>query len=666
MKKPKILAIGLSLTLLGASFAGFAFAQRANNASFKKTEAISQDGEGYYLIANAADFGTVFDGSAVYADKKIKLTADIDLDGASLQDRRIAGEFSGIFDGQGFEISNFSLKGNSSLFNLVGAAGKIRNAKFSWTALGAQSALAYNNNGLIENCVSTLTSTADSYAVWGASAYVFAPGSGTFRENISHFVLDAENVSADAGTYPAALIGNNGAHTGTIEDCFYDISGTYAASGKIRAQSTVAVEDVTAVDITETSVDVEPGANQSVALTLTGNQFDSLVWSSDEESVATVVGGRHGATITGVAGGDTKVRVQATVGGNDYSDFVNVHVEASASDISSIEFDQDTLTLCEGEVSDIEINVLAGTQYNSFEYVVSDNTIADYEYISDKSIRVTAKSVGHTTITAICHTDSGDAEAVCDVTVNEATYLPVYFAIKDSFANLGNAGYGLWIYGGNDTQMAFPLDDTSFDVTLGEDVCSLYLARINLNVANKLNGDQVMGGVFVQLCGKVNTGARWGAGFNLTSMSGHYLTAGSWTDGGPAPTSLGSAADVDAVMKFCVDYMKSETIDLSNVGDTADCADNYNAAIGEVVNLSANQRKIFATTVYYARLQAWARANGSSFSIDDEGAIGASNQIINTTSSTNYVVLLVIAASSFLALSVFALVIIRRRRIENN
>ena len=663
--KKKILIIPTCAFLFLSAISGIVLARKANIASINKTEAITQDGEGYYLVTNATDFNAVFNGAADYTTKKVKLTADIDLDGAEYQGRRMAGEFTGDFDGQGFTVSNFSLKADSSLFNIVGASGKVRNVNFVWTALGNQSALAYNSNGLFDNCSSTLTTTSGCYTVWGASAYAFAPGSGTFRETVSRFVLDAENASNDAGTYPAALIGNNGAHSGTIEDCFYDISGTYAASGKIRAQSTTAVSDVTAVNITETSTDVEPSATTTVELVLTGNQFDTLVWSSDDDSVATVVGGRHGATITGVAGGDTKIRATVTVGGNNYSDYVDVHVEAAATDISSIEFEQSNIELKEGETIDLSVNVLAGTQYNSFEYTVANDSVASYEYVSDKEIRIAGLAVGSTTITATCHTDSGDVEATCTVTVEEAIYLPVYFAIKDSFTNLGSTGYSIWVYGGNDTQMAFPLNDTTYDVKLGDDTCSLYLAQVNLNVANKLkNNNTIMDGVFMQLCGRTNTGARWGAGFALTSMNGHYATAASWTDGAPSPTSLGSAVDVDKVLDFCIDYMKAETISLDNESETADCVANYTAAIGEVTNLTANQRVIFSTTAYYARLQAWATANSSSFSIDGEGNVGASNLVAISATSPNNNVLLIIAASSILAITICGLIAFRRKRLE--
>lgn len=660
MKKTKFFAIGLAIALIGGSFASIALAKKTNAP--KVANAISQDGEGYYLITNASDFATVFDGSAVYATRNVRLTSDINLASAELSGRRMAGDFTGTFDGQGFTISNFSLDTDASLFNNVGAAGVIKNTKFSWTAAGKQSSLYFSNNGLVDECVSTVTPTADAYGVWGASAFSFAPGSGTHSNLISHFVLDVDNPSGDAGTYPAALIGNNGA-LGTVVDCYYNISGTYAASGKVRSQNTTVVTNVTAVNITETAVEVEPGSTVDVTLTLTGNQYDSLVWSTNADSVATVVGNRHGATITGVAGGNATITVTATVGANEYTDTVAVTVSAAATDVDVVALNPSSVSIVEGDVAEMEVEFVSGTQYDSIDWEITDTNVATFELMSDKSVRITGVSAGNTTISVTVNTESGHADQTATITVTEATYLPIYMAIKDGFANLGNSGYAVWVYGGNDVQMGFPLNDTDIDVTLNEATCSVYLALVNLNVANKLNGNNIMAGVFIQLCGKVNTGDRWGAGYNVTSLDGYYFFS-DFSNSSPAPVNNGSAIDFETTWTFCVDYMKAETISLDNRGETADCQANYNAAMGEVVNLTATQRKIFATTAYYERLQAWATANGESFAIDGEGAVVSSNAMTAYNKASSNVTLIVVISVSCLVLTAGVLIFIRRRKVE--
>ena len=109
--------------------------------------------DGAFEIKDVATFKTVFDKGAAYTTRNFYLSADIDLTGDELTTTKMmwmAGEFSGIFEGQGHTIT-----GDISwdMFNIIAASGVVRNVniKTSNPIEANRGPLAHTNKGTISN-----------------------------------------------------------------------------------------------------------------------------------------------------------------------------------------------------------------------------------------------------------------------------------------------------------------------------------------------------------------------------------------------------------------------------------------------------------------------------------------------------------------------------------
>ena len=105
--------------------------------------------ENAFEISDAASFKAFFNGSAANNGRNALLTADIDLDGISIG-MGMAGEYTGIFEGQGYKVSNYTC--SQTLFNIVKADAEIRNVKFALiNTTSGFSPVAFRNDGTIKN-----------------------------------------------------------------------------------------------------------------------------------------------------------------------------------------------------------------------------------------------------------------------------------------------------------------------------------------------------------------------------------------------------------------------------------------------------------------------------------------------------------------------------------
>lgn len=109
--------------------------------------------DGAFEIKDVATFKTVFDKGAAYTTRNFYLSNDIDLTGDDLTTTQMmwmAGEFSGIFEGQGHTIT-----GDISwdMFNIIAASGVVRNVniKTSNPIEANRGPLAHTNKGTISN-----------------------------------------------------------------------------------------------------------------------------------------------------------------------------------------------------------------------------------------------------------------------------------------------------------------------------------------------------------------------------------------------------------------------------------------------------------------------------------------------------------------------------------
>ncbi len=176
--------------------------------------------EGAVAIGTYTQFAAFFNGSAENYNKSAYLTADIDCGGAT-RTMGMAGEYVGIFEGQGHTISNFTA--NQPLFNIIGSASEVRNVNIACTFTGSgYGAMAFQNNGKILDCVVTVTINSGINTFGG---FVLVGSSGTFTNLHASFIINAGAAVANT-LYP--ICQNDGAASG-ITNCTYSFSGTEAS-----------------------------------------------------------------------------------------------------------------------------------------------------------------------------------------------------------------------------------------------------------------------------------------------------------------------------------------------------------------------------------------------------------------------------------------------------
>ncbi len=164
---------------------------------------------------------------------------------------------------------------------------------------------------------------------------------------------------------------------------------------------------VTAISIDETAgVVVGDTKTLTVITTPTDPDAYTIVWSSDDTSVATVADG----VITGVKAGTANIT--ATVYGTNISDTCAVTVTSSTVAVTGVTLDKATLDLVKGETVALSAKVAPADATNTdVVWASSKPAVATV----DANGKVTAVATGETIITVT--TDDGGYEATCTVTV---------------------------------------------------------------------------------------------------------------------------------------------------------------------------------------------------------------------------------------------------------
>lgn len=166
-------------------------------------------------IADKAGLLAYFNKSAENTTKNAYLSADIDLGGEVINDIRMAGEYTAIFEGQGHKITNFT--GSRPFFNILGAAAEIRNVSFicdDFTGSGFGT-IAYMNSGKMKNVDATVIINSVGINSWGPLAFV---GAGTF--------IDCDTtitINVGCNTLFAIARADSGS---TFTNCTYFVDGT--------------------------------------------------------------------------------------------------------------------------------------------------------------------------------------------------------------------------------------------------------------------------------------------------------------------------------------------------------------------------------------------------------------------------------------------------------
>jgi len=171
-----------------------------------------------FEIKDVATFKTVFDKGAAYTTRNFYLSNDIDLTGDDLTTTKMmwmAGEFSGIFEGQGHTIT-----GDISwdMFNIIAASGVVRNVniKTSNPIEANRGPLAHTNKGTISNVHIDMT------VVEKRATNTFA---GMFFSNEGK--VEDSSVAFHVNTASNTIKSFSSIGSGTYTNCTYTVDGTW-------------------------------------------------------------------------------------------------------------------------------------------------------------------------------------------------------------------------------------------------------------------------------------------------------------------------------------------------------------------------------------------------------------------------------------------------------
>lgn len=174
--------------------------------------------DGAFEIKDVATFKTVFDKGAAYTTRNFYLSSDIDLTGDELTTTQMmwmAGEFSGIFEGQGHTIT-----GDISwdMFNIIAANGVVRNVniKTSNPVEVNRGPLAHTNKGTISNVHIDMT------VVEKRATNTFA---GMFFSNEGK--VEDSSVAFHVNTASNTIKSFSNIGSGTYTNCTYTVDGTW-------------------------------------------------------------------------------------------------------------------------------------------------------------------------------------------------------------------------------------------------------------------------------------------------------------------------------------------------------------------------------------------------------------------------------------------------------
>lgn len=187
---------------------------------------------------------------------------------------------------------------------------------------------------------------------------------------------------------------------GVITAIAFGTATITVTAGDITATCTVVVEEPSdPVELSESDLTVAIGTTGTIAATVNAEGFtvDDIVWTSDNESVATVSGG----TVTALSAGTATIT--ATIGDFSVSCTVTVIIP-----VESIEIDTLSLTLSPDESAQIIATVSPSDATEYVKWISSDEKVATVE-----NGIVTAVGLGSATITAA--TSNCSAECVLEV-----------------------------------------------------------------------------------------------------------------------------------------------------------------------------------------------------------------------------------------------------------
>ena len=538
MKFTKPIIFGISFALLGGLGIGGILSAR-NEAKVVKAD-------GPVTISNLDEFKVVFDKGASYNSRDIELTADIDIsswlgnvDNGEGRTCGMAGTYTGTFNGNGHILYGGANTGGADhgvLFHFV--TGTVKDLVFDCSNnASAVGSLAYGANGTFKNV--TIINRSNACNTVGGFGRVCE--GGTFENCNVHFVLSGGantlHFAATTGSGPASVV-----------NCYYSTSDGQG----------ITANGATKVTLNNTlERDLTISVNENVPL---GGIYGlPASYAIDDGTKASIANG----VVTGLAAGSTTITATLATSPVDYTaDFANVletinlTVEEGVSPVSNVELDQEQVDLYAGQSITITAS-LTGRGYLSVDWTCTNNTNFEMEENAQNELEVTitAISEGTTTITVeVVSTNSVNFTDSAVINCLATTPFEIFFAVKDGFTNLGADGVGVILFHGSLSNPASAeLVTTNVKMKIGDVITTVFRAEFQLEAIGITN--TASNNCFMQLCGKINTGARWGVGNTEISgasnfANGVFYTITDWSKGDSTYTKLGSAENFKAAKSF--------------------------------------------------------------------------------------------------------------------
>jgi hypothetical protein len=606
-------------------------------------------------VGDLATFKSVFDGGAGSVAKNIELTADIDYGGGDAVGLRMAGSFSGTFNGNGHTISNITL--NQAFFNLV--TGTIENLTFNCTSTGSGfGGLAYaiDTGGKVSNVTINATFGA-ALNNWGPVAFW---SKGTISDCKAYITIPTAYAAANTLFHMAR---NDSGSTFTND--LYKVTGT----GSFLADPTGVSEMVTVSAATVANVSVAATATATATATLTGNDYNHIKWVVGDTSIATVSSAStttNTVTVNGVVAGSTTLT--ATVYG-DAAEATKL-AEATAtitvtagSAVSGVALSKTTTTLKAGLTEAITAT-LTGDLYDHVTWA-SDAT--SYATVSGSGLSATiaAVAVGTTNISVTVFNSSNTvlATASCAVTVQAPDGFNLYLLEQLNWS----VAYAFLYNGGPDTAMAMTKvqsnsKDVSFriaDTTDGGTVKNYNVWKLFVNTTAY---PAITSSSFAQFYNM--TAGRWGSGVQLGTITDGVIMVlpvtapqtgykSSWTE-----ANLNSALTYAATTIYGSDWRDTSGSICSKTTDTATIKslyDTYNALGTDVKAIVDSLND--STTAYNAT---YGETMAMLHKYYPSGS--GTNTIQSTEDKDNAALIAAIAAMGVIALGAGAFIIARKKQ----
>ena len=249
--------------------------------------------------------------------------------------------------------------------------------------------------------------------------------------------------TADGTTHEESTEQTNGEQTGetpsaqTTASVPAETTGT-ATAAPTDGETPTEPKDpvpVTGIGVAKNDVAVKEGSTLQLEASVVPSDADdkTILWSSDDESIATVSGGK----ITGVSYGETKIT--ATTRGGGFSADIKVTVTTDTIPVTGIYFTQEEITVPAYEVAYLDLRCTPATAHTEVTFYSYNRSIA----LVNENGKVTGISEGQTTVVAMAKVGDVDylyAQCLVTVVPKQVAVVGIVLRTKSMDLRVGQTG----------------------------------------------------------------------------------------------------------------------------------------------------------------------------------------------------------------------------------